>query len=275
MLGPYAPVDLHLHSTASDGASTPAQVVERAAERGVRTIALCDHDTIDGVRPAQAAGAELGVTVLPGVELTCYWRERSVHMLAYGFEPENADLAADLAHRRGIRERHIGRILDRLAQLGMTLDHRRLIELADNAVVGRPLIAKALVDAGHAPDSRTAFERWLRKGRPAYFAPSEPQSPIEAIALLHRIGAIAVLAHPMLDRNLDLIDELATHNLDGLEAWHARHTAEDSARLNRWAERRGLLVTGGSDNHGPQQLPGIGEVWVPAEVVAGLTARRC
>lgn len=272
MADPYSAVDLHLHSTASDGVSTPAEVVARAAERGVQVIALCDHDTVDGVPPAIVAGTVLGVRVVPGVELTCYHRQRSVHLLGYGVDPDSEELAADLARRRAVRERHIARVIQRLAQLGAPLDAERFEALGDGAVPGRPLVAKALVDAGHVPDEETAFARWLRKGRPAYFAPREPQSPLPAIALLHRLGAVAVLAHPRLDRNEDLIVELAAAGLDGLEAWHARHSPDDNARFQRIAKRRGLIVTGGTDNHGPAQQPGLGELPVPAEVVAELDA---
>lgn len=263
-------VDLHLHTTASDGSRTPTELVAEAAARGVSTIALCDHDSVGGVAEALAAGAEAGVTVIPAVELTCYHKERSLHMLAYGVPYDEPRLLADLQHRREVRRRHVTRILDKLDELGAAIDREALF--ATDGAVGRPHVAAALVHAGHVGDTQEAFDRYLRKNRPAYCVPSEPQSPLDAIALMHELGAVAVLAHPALDRGHLLIDELTAGGLDGLEVYHARHTLGLVTAFLAEARRHHLLITGGSDNHGPHRPPDIGEVEVPDEVVAPLLA---
>jgi len=263
-------VDLHLHSTASDGSRTPSEVVQAAAERGVTTIALCDHDSVGGVAEAIAAGIEAGVQVIPAVELTCYHKSRSLHMLAYGVPHDDPRLLADLQHRRDVRRRHVERILDKLDNLGARLDRERLF--ATEGAVGRPHVAKALVAAGHAGSTQEAFDVYLRKQRPAYIVPDEPQSPLDAIALMHQLGAVAVLAHPALDKGHQLIAELAAGGLDGMEVYHASHTPGLVTAFLAEARRHQLLITGGSDNHGPHRPPDIGEVDVPSEVVEPLLA---
>ncbi len=267
-----AAVDLHLHSTASDGSRMPDEVVVEAAARGVEVIALCDHDTVAGVAPALEAGRAHGVRVLPAVELTCYHRGRSLHLLGYGVPHEHPDLLADLQARREVRRRHVERILDQLDRLGSSLDRVRLFGQDGGRTVGRPHVAQALVEAGHVADTREAFDRFLRKDRPAYLVPEEPQSPLDAIALLHRLGAVAVLAHPALDRGHLLFDELTAGGLDGVEVYHASHSLGLVTVFRAEAVKRGLLITGGSDNHGPHRPPDIGEVEVPEDVVTPLLA---
>lgn len=265
-------IDLHLHSSASDGRLDPAAVVARAAERGVETIALCDHDTVSGVAPAREAGRRLGVRVVPGVELTCYHSGRSLHLLGYGFDPADERLLADLEHRRDVRRRHLRRILDRLAELGLPLAEHEVIRRAGSDTAGRPHVAAALVDAGHVPDIQAAFDQYLRKGRPAYFVPAEPQSPYDAIELLHELGAVAVLAHPAMDRGHELIRPLAEAGLDGLEAYHPSSRNGLARVFGDDARQHGLLLTGGSDNHGPDRPPDVGEVPVPDELLTELDA---
>ena len=261
-------VDLHLHSTASDGSRTPAEVIAAAAERGVTTIALCDHDSVGGVAKALFAGRDAGVEVIPAVELTCYHKGRSLHMLAYGVPHESSALLADLQHRRAVRRRHVERILDKLDGLGARLDRESLF--ATEGAVGRPHVARALVAAGHVGSTQEAFDVYLRKQRPAYIVPDEPQSPLKAITLMHELGAVAVLAHPALDKGHQLIGELAAGGLDGLEVYHASHTPGLVTAFLGEARRHGLLITGGSDNHGPHRPPDIGGVDVPSDVVAPL-----
>lgn len=258
--------DLHLHSTASDGVSTPAEVVARAVARGVEVIALCDHDTVAGVAEATAAGREVGVRVVPAVELTCYHRGHSVHLLGYGVDPAESRLAADLTERRDYRRRHLDRVIVRLGELGLDVT----AELPGGRALGRPQVADALVALGHCEDRGAAFRQYLGRRGVAYLDPVDAPCPLAAIALLHEVGALAVMAHPTADRAFCLVPELAAAGLDGLEAYHGHHTEGIVQAVLAEAARLGLLVTGGTDNHGPADEPDLGGIDVPERVLSGL-----
>lgn len=241
--------DLHSHSTASDGSDSPTAVVERAAQRGLAVMALTDHDTVAGVAEAQQAGARLGVKVIAGVELTCYAGKREVHVLGYGIDIENAELAE---HCRRFQEARIDRankIGERLAAAGAPIDMAKVMATADGGVVGRPHVARALIDAGHVKDFQEAFDRFLGEGKPANVHKMEidPQACIDVI---RRAGGIAVMAHPALGDQYDLVPEFLSAGCTGIEVWHSAHDTDASNRLFQLAESRGALKTGGSDCHG-------------------------
>lgn len=263
-----ARLDLHLHSTASDGVSSPAEVVARAAARGVEAIALCDHDTVAGIAEAVAAGAQRGVRVLPAVELTCYHRGHSVHLLGYGLDPADPCLLADLTSRRAYRQRHMNRVIARLGALGLDVAS----ELPEGQANSRPQVADALIALGHCEDRPAAFRDYLGRGKAAYLAPLDAPSPLAAIALLHQLGALAVMAHPTADRAFCLVPELVAAGLDGLEAFHGHHTEGITRAVLAEAARHGLVVTGGTDNHGPAHQPDIGGIDIPDTVLANLDA---
>lgn len=241
--------DLHSHSTASDGVDPPARVVERAAAVGLKAMSLTDHDSVAGVEEAIQAGRRLGVEVIPGAEMTCNHEKYEIHMLAYGVDHRSAEF--QLFCEQAQRDR-IGRAEEmsrRLAELGVPVDMKAVMASADGGSVGRPHVARALLDAGHVATFEEAFDKYLGNGKPAYFArPSVP--PAEVIALIHRAGGIAVLAHPIIGDQLCLLPMLKKAGLDGVEVWHSHHTAEETERILVEALNLGLVKTGGSDCHG-------------------------
>jgi len=251
---PY--VDLHLHSTCSDGLHPPAEVVRQAAAAGLAAIALCDHDNIDGIDAAMAAGREGGVEVLSGVELSVLWEEHEdIHLLGYGFDHRDAALGAALREfqdfREGRNERIVERVNARLAAEGRApIDFLRVRALA-GGTVGRPHIAQALIEAGHVKHNEEAFRNYLVPCNVAkrYF-------PVdEAIALVHAAGGVTSLAHPPFITNdrkefERLLDAFVPLGLDGVEAWNNGSSNDDIDWYITAARRRGLIVTGGSDYHG-------------------------
>ncbi len=260
-------IDLHLHTTASDGLCTPEQLVDRAAAAGVTTLAVTDHDTTAAIPSAAARCAEIGVTLVPGIEVTAMEAARDVHILGYFFDPAHEGLQAFLARARASRRARILAIAERLASLGAPVDMTRLVGAAstlDGQSVGRPQIARALVEAGHASDVSDAFDRWLARGRPG-FVPRAGANPEEVIAVIHDAGGLASLAHPVLADMDERIPQLRSAGLDALEAYHSDHDQATRDRYLSLARSLDLLVTGGSDYHGdPAHGLTPGTVTLPA-----------
>jgi hypothetical protein len=247
-------IDLHLHTTASDGQLTPAELVARAAATGLTTISVTDHDTVAGVDEALAAGQTSGLRVVPGIEITSVDAGRDVHVLGYFIDAGSAALAAFLKGQRARRVERVHEIGDRLAKLGTPIDVRALLDPIANrpgASVGRPQVARALVAAGHVSSVQDAFDRLLATGRPA-FVPRTGPTPAEAVAMIHTVGGLASLAHPGLTRRDDLIAPLAARGLDAIEVFHSDHSPDDERAYGEMADRLDLLVTGGSDFHGEE-----------------------
>lgn len=245
-------VDLHLHSTASDGEWTPTALLQHAAQEGFTLLALTDHDSVGGIRTAQAAGRKLGVTVIPGVELSC-GAEKEIHVLGYGFDPESAELIEFCDARRAQREDRAREMVRRLTENGAAISFDRVRELA-RGVMARPHVARALVEAGHAASVPDAFEKYLLPGRCGYVPKAEAKVG-DAVAMLTRAGGIAVLAHPMelkMGEGMltSLIQEWKAQGLAGIEVYHPSAQNNHAAFLLRLARAEGLLVTGGSDFHG-------------------------
>ena len=241
-------VDLHMHSTASDGSVAPATLVESAAAAGLAAIALTDHDTIDGVAEARAAGALHGVEVIAGVELSAFEDERETHLL--GLHLSNIERIADaLATFRRSRRVRAERIVAVLNGLGVPITLDAVLAEAAGGAIGRPHIARALIAGGWARDSRDAFDRYLGYKRPA-FVPKLTLALAEAIALVHAAGGIAVLAHPGAAGTRQWLETLAALGLDGVEVRHPGHSADDIARLGALCDFLDLVPSGGSDWHG-------------------------
>lgn len=267
-------VDLHLHTHFSDGALSPRAVVEAAAERGMWLIAVTDHDEIGGVPEAQTAGAALGVRVLSGVEINTDVGREDVHILGYGFLADASALRDGLGALRAARLTRAAVMVKRLDTLGYPVDMDRLLAIAGEGSIGRPHVAKALVEAGHAASAAEAFERLIGRGCPAY-VPRAPFTPAQAIALIHRAGGIASLAHPgKLGDLIRFLRTLKAAGLDALEAYHTDHTPAVTTRMLGYARQFGLAVTGGSDSHGPAspRPVAIGAVDVPDAVGEQLLA---
>lgn len=244
--------DLHLHSTASDGMLSPQEVTLRAAGLGFSVIALSDHDCVDGIHAAQETGAEAGVHVIPAVELSC-GGDREIHILGYGFDPKDAVLIDFCAERARQRIGRTEKMVKRLCAIGKEISLERVHELS-GGVMGRPHVARALVEAGHVRSVNEAFERFLIPGKPGY-EPKEDVSVREAVELIMGAGGVAVLAHPMEMRRSEMVIEALVHEwktqgLAGVEVWHPSAQNNHARFLLNLARREGLLVTGGSDFHG-------------------------
>ncbi len=245
--------DMHTHTTASDGAFTPAELVQMAYDLGLSGVAITDHDTLHGLDEAGDAIAPLNMRLLPGVELSCEYAlpgeaAREVHMLGYFIEKPGDELYAKLAELQAFRRERGQKMLNKLAALGMDIRGDWTAAYAENGSLGRGLIGRKLVAAGYAADTDEAFAKWLSPGQPAY-APRLKLDAAEAIGLLHRNGAAAVLAHPVQIGDDRLISPLAQAGLDGMECSHPDHNAAQEQHYRDMARDLGLAATGGSDCH--------------------------
>jgi predicted metal-dependent phosphoesterase TrpH len=260
-------VDLHLHSTASDGTRPPSAVVESARHAGVSAIALTDHDTMEGVAEATDAGRALGVRVVPGVELSAYEGAVEVHLLGLHIE-RLEDMQRELEVFRQARYERAELMVQRLNAIGVRITFEDVLAVASEAALGRPHVARALVENGWAMDLRDAFDRYLGQGRPAFLEKRRIRID-DAIALVHATGGIAILAHPGGSGTRERIEALVRQGLDGVEVLHPSHGAEDRARLLALVEHFGVLPSGGSDSHGTTDAARIvGAMSVPAAWLA-------
>ncbi len=270
-------VDLHMHTTASDGRSTPAGLVAEVAARGLTIVAVTDHDTTAAIDECLAAARLAGITCWPGIEITSVDEGRDVHVLGYGFDVRHPELVTFLATQRDDRRRRLFEIGARLAHLGVPVDLDRAITDAGRTAgrsLGRPMAAAALVTAGHVPDLRDAFDRYLGEGRPAFVERIGP-SPAAVVALLACAGGLASLAHPGKSHRDHLIPALVDAGLPAIEVYHPDHDPIDTARYQQIARAHGLLVTGGSDYHGvgSTREPAFGCVHLPPDDYARLAER--
>ncbi len=268
-------IDLHTHSTASDGLYTPAELARLAHEVGLDLIALTDHDSTDGLAPAQAAGAPLGLTVIPGIEINTSLVETrgEAHILGYFVDPANAGLQANLRLLRDARERRGERMVEKLRANGYMITWERVRELAGGAV-GRPHVARALMEAGYATSVSDAFDRYLNWGAPGY-VPRYRISPNDAIRMIRAAGGVPTLAHPAYTMYLDerVLPTLVSQGLLGLECYYGQYDEVIVNRLLALADRFGLVATGGSDYHGPNIHPTpLGARYVPPSTVDKLRA---
>ncbi|HET7522101.1 MAG TPA: PHP domain-containing protein [Bacillales bacterium] len=240
--------DLHMHTTASDGDFSPAEMVQKAAAAGLKTIAVTDHDTLDGVAPAQAAGENLGVRVISGVELSTKEGKTSVDVLGYGLEGSE-ELQRILSRMREGREDRAIRIVEKFSELGMPLTMDDVRQFAGGGVIARPHIAKAVVQKGYVSDVQSVFDEYLADGKPCAL-PKVVLSPQEGIDLIHQAGGEAVMAHPVHLHDDDLVRHLLEeNNFDGLEVWHREQNKDDNERYYALAQSYNLVMTGGSDFH--------------------------
>jgi predicted metal-dependent phosphoesterase TrpH len=269
-------IDLHMHTTASDGSSTPAVLVREVIDAGLSTIAVTDHDTVDGFRQVQALAASEGLTCVAGIEITAVHDGQDVHVLGYFIDPDHAELAAFLVRQLDDRRRRLYEMADRLAELGMPIDARALEAEAkreSRRALGRPMLASALVGAGYVRDIGEAFDKYLAIGRPGFIT-RVGATPAEVAALIGRAGGLASLAHP---RKLDdvFVNALPAMGFDAIEVYHPDHGQEDVARLRALAETLGLGATGGSDFHGRAsgRPNALGKVVLPADDYGRLLER--
>lgn len=250
MSGEAAPafVDLQTHTTASDGALPPAQVVQAAHDAGLHAIAITDHDTVDGLAEAMDAGERLGVRIVPGVELSTHFDDDELHLLGLHLSNTEAMRSA-LAELRDGRVERARRIVETLNRQGVPVTMEAILAQADGGAVGRPHVARAMVAGGWVRDFREAFDKWLGFGRPAYAA-KERFDVAEGIALVHRAGGLAVWAHPGESATVTRVGRLADVGLDGVEVLHPSHPPYLVQKLVGIVDAAGLVPSGGSDWHG-------------------------
>lgn len=270
-------IDLHLHTTASDGRLRPADLVARAAGAGLTTISVTDHDTTAGLDEARTAAALRGIRFIDGIEITAVEDERDVHVLGYFVDPRHDALRRFLERQREDRIRRVREIAERLAGLGVAIDPEPLVAraLEQGGSVGRPHVAAALISGGHVQSWDEAFERYLEKGRPA-FVPRLGAPVSEVAGIIRAAGGVASLAHPGLTGIDTRIPSLARTGLSALEARHGEHDAPTEARYLALAASLDLAISGGSDfhgDHGPRVRP-LGTAMMSAAELTSLEARR-
>ena len=265
-------IDLHTHSIYSDGSATPAELVELAVQQGLKGLALTDHDTVEGVAETMRLGTAAGLTVLSGVEISTTLRQHTLHMLAYGIDPEDTCLRDWLRPLQQDRQRRNGVILEKLHNLGIDISADEIAEISCCGQTGRPHIARLMVEKGMVESFEAAFRHFLGRNKPAWerrFA----YSAVETIAMIHRCGGLAVLAHPgQLDPEMRLqpaiIRELVLRGLDGIEVEYPTHSRKTKKKLRAIAAQHQLLITGGSDYHGQtrpaHRLASVGSGFCPA-----------
>jgi len=266
--------DLHLHTLFSDGTFTPEELVERAGKLGFAAIALTDHDTVEGCDRAAAACAAVQMEFIPGTELTAEHEDTEVHILAYLVDTRNPALLTRIAGFQSVRQNRIREMVAALNQLGIPLKAESVFALANCKSPGRPHVARALVKEKLVGNLDEAFDKYLKKGRPAW-VPKTTMSALESVGLIHQAGGLAVMAHPGLNRTDEIIPDLVAAGLDGIECFHTKHSTVMTERYLEIAEKYDLLVTGGSDCHGfSKKAPLIGTVKLPYEHVERLYAAK-
>jgi predicted metal-dependent phosphoesterase TrpH len=266
-------IDLHVHSNASDGTDDPAEVVRRARAAGLDVMALTDHDTQAGLAPAQAAAQSPGLggddlAVVPGMELSCLLDGRSVHLLGYLFDPDNAELRAETAQIRDDRAYRAKAMVAKARELGADVSWDQVAAIADGAVIGRPHIARALAAAGAVATPADAFTPdWIADGGRAYVDRYAVDLP-RGISLVRAAGGVPVLAHPR-SPGYEIADEVIARLVDsglcGIEVFHPDHDLAERDRLTALARSLGLLTTGGSDDHGSFNNHGLGSETTPPQ----------
>lgn len=248
-------IDLHTHTTASDGSFTPSQLVHYAKEKGLKALAVTDHDTIDGNEEALSAGRREGLEVVPGIEISVDHSHGSMHMLGYFIDTGSQRLKEKLALLQDSRADRNPKIIEKLNELGLSVSYDEVVEESGGGQVGRPHIAQVLMQKGYTTTIQEAFDKYLGKGAPAYFDKFRLNAE-DAIAMITDAGGVPVLAHPftLKCKNQgeleDLIKHLATKGLQGIEVYYTEHSEQQTKRYRLLAERNNLLITGGSDFHG-------------------------
>lgn len=269
-------IDLHTHTTASDGQDTPAELVHFASQQGVSILGVTDHDTVDAITELQAEAGKSGITLVPGVELSTTVDFAEVHVLGYFVDISDPEFTGALDALAKNRLDRIVRIIEKVQKLGYPIDGDAIIADAEYGSVGRPHVARALIDIGAVQTVGEAFDRFLKAGRPGY-VPRDPFSPEDAVQLLVRNRAIPVLAHPFSTRDIEgTVKRLVPEGLKGLETYYAEYSPEQHQYIRGIADEWNLIPTGGSDYHGVGFREGrvLGSAPVPDEVAERLFEAR-
>jgi 3',5'-nucleoside bisphosphate phosphatase len=267
-------VDLHTHTVASDGTYHPSELVAEAARRGVRVLAITDHDSTDGLAEAIAtARAHPPLTIVPGIEINCDVEGAEIHVLGYGMEYEAAWFQAFCLAQRADRRARVYRTAERLAALGLPIDVERVFALVQEGSAGRPHVARVMVERGYVKTVREAFDRYLASGKPAH-VPRRKLTPEDAVRLLRRAGGVPVFAHPGLAERDELIPSMVEAGLMGIECYYSEHSPAQRGTYLDLCRRYDLVATGGSDFHGPAvRAATLGHPTVPLATWDALQAK--
>jgi predicted metal-dependent phosphoesterase TrpH len=247
-------IDLHLHTTYSDGSHSPTEVIHFAHNAGITALAITDHDTVAGIPESSSVGNSLGIEIIPGIELSSRFEGREVHILGYFFDWKNTTLLDRLAKQQASREQRNPRVVEKLNELGLELSYEEVKTKAGRGSVGRPHIAEVLVEKGYVKTIKEAFDRYIADGRPAYISRELPDS-IEAITWIRYAGGVPVLAHPYWTNRKGpelhaMCHRLKDSGLMGIEVFYSTHTRRQTSEYLELARKLGLIMTGGSDFHG-------------------------
>lgn len=266
--------DLHIHSTASDGKLAPEQIVALALNKGISAISITDHDTTEGIDRAQEAARGTGLDVIPGIEINTDWEETEVHLLGYYIEYNSQSLQNTLQEIRQARELRAKAMITKLAELGVGLSYEQVKRIAGEATICRPHLAQAMIESGYVASIKDAFERYLSRGKPGY-VPRKRLDPLSALTIIKRAKGVPVLAHPGLAERDDLIPILTKNGLMGIEVYYPLHTPDMVDKYSDYCQKHGLVMTGGTDSHGPgTEYPPLGEVGVAKKFVDKLKLIR-
>lgn len=277
-------VDLHLHTTASDGVKTPAELVRYAKSKGLRAISITDHDTIEGLEEGLSEGERVGLEVIPGVEISAEHSSGSMHLLGYFIDIHYPLLNEKLKYLQRAREERNPRMIEKLNRLGVNITYEEVVRASGGGQVGRPHFAQVLIEKGYVRSFQEAFERYLKKGAPAYVDKLR-FTPSEAIHFINEARGVAVLGHPNTlgmngYRDLEnLILNLVKEGLKGIEVYYPEHSSSEVAQYQGLAEKYGLILTGGTDYHGIEKESldvgvGRGDMKLPYSMVEALKAAR-
>jgi hypothetical protein len=266
--------DLHLHTYHSDGTRSPREVIDLAREHGITIVAISDHDNVAAYFEIKPYANECGVALVAATELSCIVDGHDVHILAYAFDATDERFEQRLRHFRATREKRGAQMVEKLRTLGYPIELRRVEQLAAGGAMGRPHVARALVEAGYVESVSDAFDKLLRSGKPA-FIDKERFRVDEAVALVHSVGGVTSIAHPTLYPNHEeLVPRLLDAGVDAVEVFHPKVDAASADRYASIARFRGKFVTGGSDDHGmAKEMQTLGTVRVPETLLGPILER--
>ncbi|MFW5976516.1 MAG: PHP domain-containing protein, partial [Bacillota bacterium] len=249
-------VDLHLHTTASDGSMTPEKLIKKAVELDYEAIAITDHDTVRGIEPALKTAYKYSLEVIPGIEINTEYKNHEVHILGYYIDYKHQKLKKSLNYLKEKRKNRVKKILDRLTNMNIKIKYEDIEKISQGGTVGRAHIARAMINKNYINSWEEAFEKYIGIGAPAYVR-RDKFNPQKTINLIKKIGGIPVLAHPGLINNDDIVKNIIDMGISGLEVYYYEHSQKEIKKYKKLANANNLVTTGGSDDHGPENKDGL------------------
>jgi 3',5'-nucleoside bisphosphate phosphatase len=267
--------DLHTHTTCSDGLLSPIELITKAEQVGLRALSITDHDTMAAHAELKRGGYNGSVTIIPGIEISCFEAGRDIHVLGYHLDSHNTDVKAYIEFFKHDRDRRAMEMIDRLRRMGCAISYEEVVERAAGAPIGRPHVASVLIARGYASSIQNAFDKWLDRSKPGYVAKA-PYSVRQAVDMVRAAGGVAVIAHPGKTYNDPrLFLGLISSGIDGIEVFHSSHWSVTREYYRVLAKQHALIMTGGSDYHGSRDYDdrNFGNIGVPIELYDALAAR--